>query len=88
MRPLVPRLQLQLAAGGILGGHIVPARLTLGDPFLQTWGKMLHDVQYYGAIREWWWALPPGICIALLSMSFVFIGYALAEILNPKLRQR
>lgn len=62
--------------------------LGLGDPFLQTWGKMLHDVEYYGAVAEWWWALPPGICIALLSMSFVFIGYALDSIFNPKLRGR
>jgi peptide/nickel transport system permease protein len=93
-RHLVPNVmtmaytQLALTVPGAIVTEAALSFLGLGDPFLQTWGKMLHDVQYYGAISEWWWALPPGICIALLSMSFVFIGYALDEILNPKLRQR
>jgi len=93
-RHLVPNVitmaytQLALTVPGAIVTEAALSFLGLGDPFLQTWGKMLHDVQYYGAITEWWWAIPPGICIALLSMAFVFIGYAMDEILNPKLRGR
>jgi len=80
--------QLALTVPGAIVTEAALSFLGLGDPFLQTWGKMLHDVQYYGAVAEWWWAVPPGLCIAALSMSFVFIGYALDDIFNPKLRGR
>jgi ABC-type dipeptide/oligopeptide/nickel transport system permease subunit len=80
--------QLALTVPGAIVTEAALSFLGLGDPFLQTWGKMLHDVQYYGAVAEWWWAVPPGLCIALLSMSFVFIGYAMDDIFNPKLRGR
>jgi peptide/nickel transport system permease protein len=94
MKHLVPNVmtmaytQLALTVPGAIVTEAALSFLGLGDPFLQTWGKMLHDVQYYGAVAEWWWAVPPGICIALLSMAFVFIGYALDDIFNPKLRKR
>jgi ABC-type dipeptide/oligopeptide/nickel transport system permease subunit len=93
-RHLVPNVitmaytQLALTVPGAIVTEAALSFLGLGDPFLQTWGKMLHDVQYYGAVSEWWWAIPPGLCIALLSMAFVFIGYAMDDILNPKLRGR
>jgi len=80
--------QLALTVPGAIVTEAALSFLGLGDPFLQTWGKMLHDVQYYGAVAEWWWAVPPGICIASLSMAFVLIGYALDDIFNPRLRKR
>ena len=62
--------------------------LGLGDPRTMTWGMMLHDVQYFGAYEDWWWVVPPGISITLLSLAFVLIGFAIDDILNPKLRKR
>jgi peptide/nickel transport system permease protein len=62
--------------------------LGLGDPNVMSWGRMLHDVFYYGAFTDYWWVIPPGISIALISLSFILIGYALDEILNPRLRRR
>lgn len=54
-----------------------------------TWGRMLHDALLApGGVQKWWWILPPGLCIAAISISFIFIGYALDEIFNPKLRER
>jgi peptide/nickel transport system permease protein len=32
--------------------------------------------------------VPPGVCIALVVLGFTFLGYAMDEILNPKLRKR
>lgn len=62
--------------------------LGLGDPCTMTWGMMLHDIQYFGAYEDWWWVIPPGLSITLLSLAFVLIGFAIDEILNPKLRKR
>jgi len=62
--------------------------LGLGDPSIMSWGQMLHDIVYYAAIKELYWVIPPGLCIAMLAVSFVMIGFSLDEILNPRLRSR
>ncbi len=64
--------------------------LGMGDPTTVTWGMMLHFAFSMGAVSfgAWWWLLPPGICVVLIVLSFTFIGYALDEVLNPKLRRR
>jgi peptide/nickel transport system permease protein len=64
------------------------AFLGFTDPWRVSWGKMLADAQESTAWRNWWWVVPPGLCIAVLSMAFIFLGYALDEVLNPKLRIR
>jgi peptide/nickel transport system permease protein len=68
--------------------------LGLGPLDVMSWGRILYQFEGAGAavainaFRYWYWAIPPGVCIALLSLSFVLIGYALDEILNPRLRER
>ena len=63
--------------------------LGLGDLTLPTWGQILHDAQVYGAAARglWWWALPPGLMIAITGVAFVLIGNSLDAIFNPKLRR-
>jgi len=60
------------------------------DPVLPTWGKMLHDAFYFGAFKRlaWWWIVPPGLALMILALAFVFIGHAMDEIVNPRLRRR
>lgn len=64
--------------------------LGLGDPTIATWGQILHDASYSAATLTgmWWWIVPPGLAIAVVSMTFVLIGSALDTILNPKMRRR
>ena len=64
--------------------------LALGDPSTPSWGRMFYTANAFGAFRSlaWWWIIPPGIAITLLSLSFVFIGHALDEVMNPRLRVR
>jgi peptide/nickel transport system permease protein len=64
--------------------------LGLGDATIVTWGQILHDGFTGGAMIKglWWWIIPPGLAIAMVSMSFAFIGFAMDTILNPKLRAR
>jgi ABC-type dipeptide/oligopeptide/nickel transport system permease subunit len=63
--------------------------LGLYDPNTMTWGRMLYDVQTEATgMWMWWWVIPPGLCIAAISLAFILLGYALDEVLNPKLRER
>ena len=64
--------------------------LGFGDPRVPTWGKMLNYAFGHGAFENfaWWWALPPGIAITLICLAFVFMGFAIDEIVNPRLRRR
>jgi len=62
--------------------------LGLTDPTIMSWGRMLYDAETTQSIERIWWIIPPGLSIALVSLSFILLGYALDEILNPKLRQR
>lgn len=59
------------------------------DPYRMSWGRMLHDFTAQAAEETyWWWVIPPGLCISLMAMSFILLGYALDEVLNPRLRVR
>ena len=55
-----------------------------------TWGTMLSYASELDAIRMGlhWWILAPGVCIVLVVLGFTLVGYALDDILNPKLRKR
>jgi len=58
------------------------------DPNRMSWGRMLFGVFEGGAVRNWWWVIMPGLMISLLAVSFILLGFALDDILNPKLRVR
>jgi peptide/nickel transport system permease protein len=62
----------------------------LGDPNSKSWGTMLYWAQNGEALFAGmvWWALAPGICIALLGASFALLNYAFDEISSPALRVR
>jgi peptide/nickel transport system permease protein len=64
--------------------------LGFGDPTTPTWGRMLNWAKDHGAFFHlmWWWIVPPGMAITFLTLAFVFIGHAVDEIVNPRLRRR
>jgi peptide/nickel transport system permease protein len=64
--------------------------LGLGDPLSTSWGTILEAAFGAGAgtAGNWWWLVPPGVCIVLVVLAFTMCGYALDEILNPRLRRR
>jgi peptide/nickel transport system permease protein len=64
--------------------------LGLGDPLHVSWGTMLHFAFEEGAASTgaWWYLLPPGVAIVLVTLAFTMCGYALDEILNPRIRER
>jgi ABC-type dipeptide/oligopeptide/nickel transport system permease subunit len=93
---LVPNIAPIALASLVLsvpGGILMEASLSFlgfGDPRVPTWGKMLNYAFGHGAFEEfaWWWALPPGIAITLVCLAFVFMGFAIDEVVNPRLRRR
>ncbi len=52
-----------------------------------TWGNILADARLNGTISQWWWVLPPGFLIALVSLTFVLLGLALEKVVEPRLRR-
>ncbi len=66
------------------------AFLGFGDPNAISWGRVLDEAFGNGAViaGNWWWVIPPGVAVVLVVLAFTLIGYALDEILNPRLRRR
>ena len=64
--------------------------LGLGDPTHISWGMILHYafVSVALAFEAYWYLIPPGVMIVLAVLSFTMCGYALDEVLNPRLRRR
>lgn len=81
-------VSLALSVPGAIIAEAALSFLGLGDPFVPSWGRALGESQRTGSSFVWWWIVPPGLHIALISLAFVLVGYALDEIFNPKLRKR
>jgi peptide/nickel transport system permease protein len=66
------------------------AILGLSDPIAISWGKIIQSAFTAGAATAgwWWWLIPPGVCIVFVTLAFTMVGFALDEILSPRLRQR
>jgi peptide/nickel transport system permease protein len=64
--------------------------LGLGDPLSKSWGLILEQASNGGAATQgaWWWLGAPGVCIVLVVLSFTMIGFALDQIINPRIRER
>jgi oligopeptide/dipeptide ABC transporter ATP-binding protein len=62
----------------------------LGDPNSQSWGTMLYWAENNEALGAGmpYWAIMPGVCIALLGAAFALLNYAFDEISSPSLRLR
>ncbi|MCK5307149.1 MAG: ABC transporter permease [Zetaproteobacteria bacterium] len=89
---VVPLVVVQFIMEAI---HVILAEsglsfLGLGDPIAKSWGMVLHDAFVCPIIYVsdvWmWWMLPPGLCIVFTVLGLTFVGYAIEETLNPKLK--
>jgi len=59
-------------------------------PNANTWGIMIEEAIRNAAFenRLFWWILAPGLAIVGVVLAFTLLGYALDEIMNPRLRRR
>ena len=55
-----------------------------------SWGVILSEAEESGALLNghWAWIVMPGLALVVVIFGFSLLGYALDEILNPKLRER
>lgn len=64
--------------------------LRLGPQNTETWGIILSEAYDQSVMLGGPYAfiIMPGLAIVLVVLGFTFVGYAMDEVLNPKLRQR
>jgi peptide/nickel transport system permease protein len=64
--------------------------LGLGDPKSKSWGTMIDEAFHAGALtlHAWWWLMAPSLSIVLVVLGFTMLGFAMDEILNPRIRER
>jgi peptide/nickel transport system permease protein len=62
--------------------------LGLGDPTAVTWGKIIEFAFLRTAISAgaWWAIIPAGLCVALVIMGCYWLGQAIEDALNPRLK--
>lgn len=91
---LIPRI-IPLLIPGLVAG--IPsfvfleaslAVLGLGDPVLPTWGKIINDAQFNGALYNgfYYWILQPAVLLMITGLAFASLGFSLDRIFNPRLR--
>lgn len=88
--PTVSNLLIMSCALSCAGFMVAEAGLSfmgLGDPSKVSWGKMLVAAQANAYTNSLWaWVLAPGIALIIVVTGFMQIGYALEDILNPKMK--
>ncbi len=92
---MVPNLIAILAASFLftvlyaIGTYVALGFLGVLNPAVNhSWGSILFDATQGQAVasNQWWWYVPPGLCIALLGTSLALINFGIDEFINPRLR--
>jgi peptide/nickel transport system permease protein len=76
-----------LTVAGAILSETTLAFLGLGNPTDVSWGSMINQAFFQGAVSAgaWWYILPPGIAIVIVVLGFTLIGRAVENILNPRM---
>ena len=56
-------------------------------PPTPNWGEMLSSSMSYMFQNAWWLIYPPGVAILIVELSVNFIGDALRQAFDPRLRK-
>ena len=98
------RIMLRHIMPNVVANYIVLSTITLGlaiiieasltflgvgvSPDIPTWGGMLTEGAQKYIRTAWWLALFPGLAISIVVFSVNFLGDALRDALDPRLRGR
>ncbi len=71
-----------------IGAYVTLAYIGLTSTATWNWGTMLYWAQANNAplSNEWYWFVPPGICIALVGTGLALLNFGIDEFINPRLR--
>ncbi|HEY5112075.1 MAG TPA: ABC transporter permease [Acidimicrobiales bacterium] len=91
---IAPNLLPVLASGLLftvlysIGAYVTLAYIGLTSTSTWNWGTMLYWAQANNAplSNEWYWFVPPGICIALVGTGLALVNFGIDEFINPRLR--
>jgi ABC-type dipeptide/oligopeptide/nickel transport system permease subunit len=81
----VPRMIMVEAMLGYLGIGLTPVVDSSQSFFVTTWGGLLLDGRMAINTRPLI-LLAPALCVALVGMAFTFVGDALRDLLDPRMR--
>jgi ABC-type dipeptide/oligopeptide/nickel transport system permease subunit len=81
-------ISLATSVPGAITAEAALSWLGFFDPLRMSWGRMLREATNAGMLGAWWWIVPPGLLISVLAVAFILLGFALDDVLNPKLRIR
>jgi peptide/nickel transport system permease protein len=72
-----------------IGAYVTIAYIGLTSTSVWNWGTMLFWAQANNASLsgEWYWFVPPGICIALVGTGLALLNFGIDEFINPRLRE-
>lgn len=96
-RHLLPRVAPLAAAQFVRAANVavlVEASLSflgLGDPDRVSWGTTLFFAQVRNAFLTdaWlWWVVPPGLALTAVIVGFAYLGHAVEEWADPRIRRR
>lgn len=92
-RHMIPNALSPVIVNATLGlGSVIVLEAALSflgfgiQPPTPTWGNMLQEVQQRIFLNPWL-AFYPGLCIFLISLSFNYVGDALRDALDPRLKR-
>jgi peptide/nickel transport system permease protein len=79
-----------LTVSGAILSAVTLQFLGLGNPTDVSWGAMINQAFFQGAVTRgaWWYLLPPGIAIVIVALAFTMIGRAAENILNPRMARK
>jgi peptide/nickel transport system permease protein len=97
-RPYVERARA-LGSGNwhMIGHHILPnvmpvifanTILTIAIAILSESALSFLGLGDPTTLGAWWWIGSPGVCIILVVLAFTMCGFAMDDIINPKIRER
>ncbi|MCI9889889.1 ABC transporter permease [Micrococcales bacterium 31B] len=80
---------LTLIGAGVVQQSAI-AFLGIGNASEPSWGLMMNYADSQNALfnGQWWWIVPPGICLALIGFSTTMVNFGLDEITNPALSSK
>ena len=72
-----------------IGAYVTLAYLGLTSTSVWNWGTIMFWAQANDAalVGQWWWFVPPGICIALVGTGLALLNFGIDEFINPRLRE-
>ena len=71
-----------------IGAYVTLAYVGLTSTAVWNWGTMMYLAQANNAplAGQWYWFVPPGICIALIGTGLALLNFGIDEFINPRLR--